>query len=432
MTAETLKPFITPTSAVDNFPAMHSSASHSQRKTKQLIAIVLSGAALALAVILLSLTVWQTTRVSHLDTELKSLKRVIESLQQRLGIQYLEDVDEFQQEYSKALTDRFNGEQDEDDNTLIEPEDEEYNEDYSYDYTDIIKKFHNYSEESSAEQGLEDTDGSVSTDDNVFDDFKNYNDSRKHKKQRKSRSIAEPRNDIQTYDEVQLYPHPPTENQTKSQQDQLNKAASSERESADIISHHRKKFPPHGRHFVSEHRHHVSPLRRRVGRRRHLAQRSSAKNTNRRDVFSSTPAAHFHLNRKVPHHNAPISLESYHGDMYIGHATAGNENAWQQHFTVHNGVLTVHEPGLYYVYAQICYNNTHDQNGFIIFHGHTPFLQCLNTVPTNMPQKVHTCHTSGLIQLQEQESIHLRDIHSDRNVMLKDANNRSYFGLIKV
>jgi len=118
--------------------------------------------------------------------------------------------------------------------------------------------------------------------------------------------------------------------------------------------------------------------------------------------------------------------------MYVGHATANMGNQWEDHFSVNNGVLTVHQAGLYYVYAQICYNDSHDQNGFIIYHGSKEFLQCLNTVPTNMPQKVHTCHTSGLIYLQDNESIHLRDIHQHRQAMLKDHSNRSYFGIIKI
>lgn len=157
-----------------------------------------------------------------------------------------------------------------------------------------------------------------------------------------------------------------------------------------------------------------------------------AKSGRQIEAVANAPAAHFHLNRKIPDRFASIKIDSFSGDMYIGHPSWSNEIEVDKYFKVENGVLTVYEPGLYYVYAQICYNNTHDQNGFVIFHGHKPFLQCLNTVPTNMPHKIHTCHTSGLIYLKEHETIHLRDFHSDRNAILKDANNRSYFGLIKI
>lgn len=48
------------------------------------------------------------------------------------------------------------------------------------------------------------------------------------------------------------------------------------------------------------------------------------------------------------------------------------------HFTLsRDGRLTVHEPGLYIVYAQIHYLDEHDENGFhILVNGH-PILQCL-------------------------------------------------------
>lgn len=51
----------------------------------------------------LILQIWQTTRVSHLDKELKSLKRVVDNLQQRLGINYLDEFDEFQKEVSNCV-----------------------------------------------------------------------------------------------------------------------------------------------------------------------------------------------------------------------------------------------------------------------------------------------------------------------------------------
>lgn len=118
--------------------------------------------------------------------------------------------------------------------------------------------------------------------------------------------------------------------------------------------------------------------------------------------------------------------------MYIGKPSWTNELDVDTYFHVENGVLTVHEPGLYYVYAQICYHNNFAQNGFIIFHGHKPFLQCLNNIYTNNVSVINTCHTSGLIYLRHNEHLHLRDFHTNRRAFLEDSNNRSYFGLIKV
>ncbi|SPP74465.1 protein eiger isoform X2 [Drosophila guanche] len=420
MTAETLKPFITPTSAAGSFPAKQSSAAKAQGKTRQIIPIVLSVVGLALVVAILSLTIWQSSRVTHLDKELQSLKRVVSSLQQRLGIQYLDELDDFQKEYENALIEfpnKLDGIPDDDDDDGDGDGDEDIDADadeddevdgfpdFDPDETSSLYDEYDEPDDTTPAPDVEEPDGntsasSASNDDNVYEDFTNYNDSKKKKHGRKSRSIAEAdvRNELQT---------------TQANQTEQTEAKES---TPSVQHHHRRKLRP------------------RTSRQRVLVRKGesliSAKSTT--NSGSRTPAAHFHLNRKVPHHNAPIQLSSHQGDMYIGHATAGSDTAWQEYFSVSNGVLTAHQPGLYYVYAQICYNNTHDQNGFIVFHGHNAFLQCLNTVPTNMPQKVHTCHTSGLIQLREQESIHLRDIHRDRNVLLRDSNNRSYFGIIKV
>lgn len=57
MTAETLKPFITPTSTVDDFPAKPAITATAQRRTRQLIPLVMGVIGLGLVVAILSLTV---------------------------------------------------------------------------------------------------------------------------------------------------------------------------------------------------------------------------------------------------------------------------------------------------------------------------------------------------------------------------------------
>lgn len=44
------------------------------------------------------LQIWQTVRVQKLESDLNKLNRDLESLKQRLGINYLEDMAEFQKE----------------------------------------------------------------------------------------------------------------------------------------------------------------------------------------------------------------------------------------------------------------------------------------------------------------------------------------------
>ncbi|XP_017066636.1 protein eiger isoform X2 [Drosophila eugracilis] len=406
MTAETLKPFITPTSANDDFPAKDTSTATAQRRTRQLIPFVLGFIGLGLVVAILALTIWQTSRVTHLNKELKSLRRVVDNLQQRLGINYLDELDEFQKEYENALIDypkKVDGltdeSEDEDEDDVLDPieyngEDDEDDDDESYDtdykdYADMINRLNNAqtgttpTSETTVE-GESDSTSAASNDDNVFDDFTSYN-AHKKKHERKSRSI------IDAHLEQQNIQGNHTELQEKSSNEATSKEGSTP-------LHHRRRM--HSRHH------------------KFLVRKARSDD--------SKPAAHFHLSSRRRHQGSM----GYHGDMYIGNDN--EKNSYQGHFLARDGVLTVINPGLYYVYAQICYNNSHDQNGFIVFQGDTPFLQCLNTVPTNMPNKVHTCHTSGLIHLERNERIHLKDIHNDRNAVLREANNRSYFGIFKV
>ncbi|XP_033253319.1 protein eiger-like isoform X4 [Drosophila miranda] len=282
MTAETLKPFITPTSAAGGFPAKQSSAAKAQRKTRQLIPIVLGVVGLALVVAILSLTVvrcrcrclimayrhqqvfgpnrflmiqpnpnkpqdnstadadtyiWQSSRLTHLDKELQSLKRVVSSLQQRLGIQYLDELDDFQKEYENALIEypnKLDGIPDDDDDGDGDGDGEDGDEDIDADDEDgffidhgdeegdgSLYDEYDEPEETTPASNTEKPDGnnsasSASNDDNVYDDFTNYNDSKKKNNRRKSRSIADVRNEVQT---------------TQSNQTELNEKAKEAKES---------------------------------------------------------------------------------------------------------------------------------------------------------------------------------------------------------
>lgn len=155
-----------------------------------------------------------------------------------------------------------------------------------------------------------------------------------------------------------------------------------------------------------------------------VSARSGETQSDSTDSGYYVPAAHFHLTDKIDN----ISHK-----LYIGKETANTDTKWKEHFSYNHGHLRVIQPGLYYVYAQICYENRYDENGFVIYHENKPFLNCLNTVPTNM-KKLHTCHTSGLIQLKENESIQLRPLlnHEDHREILREDNNRSYIGIIKL
>ncbi|XP_053964430.1 protein eiger isoform X2 [Anastrepha ludens] len=448
MTTETLKPFISAPCCADNSSLMLPGTAARCQHSSNLSPIILRTLTLVLSLLLLGFTIWHFQRISHLETEVKQLDKVILSMQKRLGLTNLDDEDDYRK-YNRVFIDKKTI-LDDDDEKLIDKENDEDidDDDYDneYDYEDFRKKLAalNYEDENENEDDIivanadlneEKDDESeeeigIPDDGDVFNDFSKFNATRKKKTSvRKSRSIS---------------PEYSNEEQVKKDnykigRNRSNNAKQSHNQEGKILVLRRPSQGSkadgkieHGRSTKEQ----MGPKR---SHRRNLDDRryknaivKNAKSTRQIQTTSNNPAAHFHLNRKIPDRYASIKVDSYSGDMYIGHPSWSNEIDVDNYFKVENGILTVHEPGLYYVYAQVCYNNTHDQNGFVIFHGHKPFLQCLNTVPTNIPHKIHTCHTSGLIFLKESETIHLRDFHSDRNVILKDANNRSYFGLIKI
>lgn len=473
MTVETLKPFITPTSGVDNFSSANhknnacSSITQHNRRSYFLINIT-SALAIVLTFVLLGVTIWHlilitnlrfanennANSIKNLEKEVITLNKIIESLQKRLGIPYLDDLDDFEEEYKNVIgglfPDNYDKFKDKDlDKENIENEGDDYDEDIILEdddlidndddndddndndndnhnnddnddgnddvddyvsYDDLMEKFRNYENEENLNN---DNNDSRTTNDNLYDDFEKYKDSKNKNKQRERKPRAIIIEDLQQQsgsDDVAVEDDMPKQKTT--------------------IIRPNKSFISNGRH---NHKH--SPMRHYGSQRRKIPTVKSAKSSTLRSVNTlliNKPAAHFHLNRKIPDAHSPLKVNSYGGDMYIGHPSWTNEVNIDQYFHVESGVLTIREPGLYYVYAQVCYNNTHDHNGFVIFHGQRPFLQCLQTVPTNISLKIHTCHTSGLIFLKTYEKLHLRDFHSDRNAVLKESNNRSYFGLMRI
>lgn len=113
------------------------------------------------------------------------------------------------------------------------------------------------------------------------------------------------------------------------------------------------------------------PLRRRGMTRRHLR--------GTRQVV----AAHFAAD------STRFSAEDEHVGNGKGRHHQGVFKAWRasdwmsdlgmtRHFALANdGRLTVQDPGLYLVYAQIHYLDQHDENGFQVLVNEQPILQCM-------------------------------------------------------
>ena len=82
---------------------------------------------------------------------------------------------------------------------------------------------------------------------------------------------------------------------------------------------------------------------------------------------------------------------------------------------VNDGVVTVSQPGIYFIYAQINYVDSQDVNAFQILVNDSEWLMC--TTMTHTPghtTKVNTCYTGGVRFLEAGDRVMVRNTDNDR------------------
>lgn len=94
-----------------------------------------------------------------------------------------------------------------------------------------------------------------------------------------------------------------------------------------------------------------------------------------------------------------------------------------------DGKLTVHEPGLYLVYAQIHYLDEHDENGFHVLVNGRPILQCM-IYSHGSGHKSRSCFSAQVTLLQAGDRLMLKDVGSARYTLFQ--YDKSFFGLVKL
>ncbi|XP_066138757.1 uncharacterized protein egr [Euwallacea fornicatus] len=101
------------------------------------------------------------------------------------------------------------------------------------------------------------------------------------------------------------------------------------------------------------------------------------------------------------------------------------------HFEFDNGYLTIKEPGMYFVYAQIYYLDEHDSNGYRVFINNNAILQCTVQIHSGVGvQKGNTCYTAGVEYIGENDRISLEDIFGNHYTVFEQG--RSFFGVVKL
>ncbi|XP_074115618.1 TNF superfamily member 12 eiger [Cotesia typhae] len=94
-----------------------------------------------------------------------------------------------------------------------------------------------------------------------------------------------------------------------------------------------------------------------------------------------------------------------------------------------DGKLTIHESGLYLVYAQIHYLDEHDENGFHFLVNGRPILQCMVYSP-GLEHKSRSCFSAQVTFLEAGDHVVLKDVGGSRYTLFQ--KDKSFFGLIKL
>uniref|UniRef100_A0A182YJI3 THD domain-containing protein n=1 Tax=Anopheles stephensi TaxID=30069 RepID=A0A182YJI3_ANOST len=114
---------------------------------------------------------------------------------------------------------------------------------------------------------------------------------------------------------------------------------------------------------------------------------------------------------------------------------SANDNASKQaiqssSFAFDGERLTVNEPGLYYVYAQVTYSNEFEANGYKVLINGRKHLSCtVNTAQQG--ENTNTCFTAGLAEIAHAgTTIAVEDVaHGRQHVMYPE---KTFFGAFKI
>ncbi|XP_068240755.1 uncharacterized protein [Palaemon carinicauda] len=167
----------------------------------------------------------------------------------------------------------------------------------------------------------------------------------------------------------------------------------------------------------------VDPFSGKKGRKKRPGKQSTRRGGRRRGARPAITLGHFVA--------APANRTAHHVPGSEVH-DEWTPAAWMDNlglnrkYTLRRGMVTVKESGLYYLYAQVLYEQGRFGTGFQVMVDGIPVMEC--TMTPSQPS--HSCHTSGTTYLQRNAAVSIRDLESHMNAVRRVEN--SFFGLIKL
>ncbi|XP_017793378.1 PREDICTED: uncharacterized protein LOC108575165 [Habropoda laboriosa] len=164
--------------------------------------------------------------------------------------------------------------------------------------------------------------------------------------------------------------------------------------------------------------------------------RSRKSSRKHRSAHHTTFAVHYDGNKDWRSHNDKNTGNGriLHGDSVF---KAWKASSWVETIGMNkyfhmsnNGSVTVYEPGLYLVYAQIHYRDEHDELGFHLQVNNQSILQCVVDNSCNSRNISQTCFSAQLTSLKKQDVLVFKEAQASRYAIFDKEN--SFFGMVKL
>lgn len=171
----------------------------------------------------------------------------------------------------------------------------------------------------------------------------------------------------------------------------------------------------------------------------------TARNSDNEDQRRPFVAAHFHGNTS---HLSPEVHEHYKGNGLVRVSHGAAHDVWYpapwtiasphpRPTLTRNGHIHVHHTGVYLVYAQIYYLDSHDVISWVLHRtnpeldGRETLLQCAQSSHTSEPMdKPNSCFSASALFLKAGDRLAVRNTGGDRHSLMQPE--KSFIGLIKL
>uniref|UniRef100_A0A182QXB4 THD domain-containing protein n=1 Tax=Anopheles farauti TaxID=69004 RepID=A0A182QXB4_9DIPT len=129
----------------------------------------------------------------------------------------------------------------------------------------------------------------------------------------------------------------------------------------------------------------------------------------------------------VKHSPNGVHRNTRHRD-WVAKDNASKQAIASRTFSFDGEELTIREPGLYYVYAQVTYDNVHGMNGFKVMVGGQKHISC--TVHAQ-GENTNACFTAGITEIANPDTrLYIEDIDHSRNHIM--YSEKTFFGVFKI